>query len=217
MVLKLYGTGGPLSTCTKRVAIVLLEKEVPFEFIAVDLSKGEHKSPAFLENQPFGQVPYIDDEGFILYESRAISRYIAAKYADQGTKLIPTDPKAHALFEQAASIEQNNFDPFVYGAVVENVYKKTFLGKEPDPAVFEDFIKKLDAKLEGYEKILSKQKYLAGDELTLADLFHLPYGVLLVVAGSNIMETKPNVARWWKDLISRPSWVSISAEITSTA
>ncbi|KAG6839674.1 hypothetical protein H0H93_005151, partial [Arthromyces matolae] len=69
-----------------------------------------------------------------------------------------------------------------------------FHGEAPNPATFEALIKKLDAKLDVYDKILGKQKYLAGDELTLADLFHVPYGTMLAVAGSNIMETKPNVA-----------------------
>jgi len=53
MVLKLYGF--PLSS----VATVLHEKKIPFEFVQVDIKKGEHKSPAHLEKQPFGQVPYL--------------------------------------------------------------------------------------------------------------------------------------------------------------
>ncbi|RDB29481.1 hypothetical protein Hypma_014953 [Hypsizygus marmoreus] len=214
MVLKLHGS--PLSTCTKRVATVLIEKKVPFELIEVNLSAGEHKTPEYLKKQPFGQVPYIDDDGFILYESRAIARYIAAKYADQGTKLIPTDLKANALFEQAASVELSNFDPSASKAVFENVFKKK-RGLTPDPAVFKQHIETLSAKLDAYDVILSKQKYLAGDEITLADLFHLPYGALLSVAGTNVLETKPNVKRWFDDIASRPSWLSVKDGIKSTA
>ncbi|KAG6908614.1 hypothetical protein DXG01_004017 [Tephrocybe rancida] len=213
MVLKLYGS--PASTCCQRVAAVLLEKQVPFELITINFAIGEHKSPAFLEKQPFGQVPYIDDDGFILYESRAICRYIATKWAEQGTKLIPTDFKEHALFEQAASSEQSNFDSPASAAVYENIIKR-YYGGVPDPAIFEAHIQKLDGKLDAYEKILSRQKYVAGDEITLADLFHLPYGVKLAEAGSDIMERKPNVARWFKDITSRPSWVSVKAGIKST-
>lgn len=58
MVLKLYGSA--VSTCTRRVAVVLKEKEVPYEFIPVDFTKGENKTPEYLSKQPFGQVPYID-------------------------------------------------------------------------------------------------------------------------------------------------------------
>jgi glutathione S-transferase len=56
-ILKLYGYAK--STCTWRAATVLYEAKVPFEFVAVDVMRGEHKSPAHLEKQPFGQIPYI--------------------------------------------------------------------------------------------------------------------------------------------------------------
>jgi len=57
MVFNLYGVA--FSTCTKRVAIVLHEKNVPFQFHPIDFASGQHKSPEFLKYQPFGQVPYI--------------------------------------------------------------------------------------------------------------------------------------------------------------
>jgi glutathione S-transferase len=57
MVLKLYGLHA--SPFARLVAAVLVEKQVPFEMVKVDLSKGEHKTPEFLSKQPFGQVPYI--------------------------------------------------------------------------------------------------------------------------------------------------------------
>jgi len=104
-----------------------------------------------------------DDDGFIIFESRAIAAYIAAKYADQGTQgLIPTELKARALYDQAASIETSNFDIFASKAVAEKVFKP-YRGGVPDEAVIADLVKSLDGKLDGYEKILSKQKYLAGD------------------------------------------------------
>jgi len=65
MVLRLYGS--PISTCTRRVAMVLHEKQVPFKLHPIDLAKGEHKAPEFLARQPFGQVPYIvSDRAFTL-------------------------------------------------------------------------------------------------------------------------------------------------------
>lgn len=67
-----------------------------------------------------------DDDGFILYESRAIGRYIAAKYAAQGNPgLIPLgDLKQIALFEQAASSEQANFHAAAFGISWEKAFKK---------------------------------------------------------------------------------------------
>ncbi|KAG6845253.1 hypothetical protein H0H87_011988 [Tephrocybe sp. NHM501043] len=208
MVLKLYGSGN--STCTRRVGAFLREKKIPFELVEVNLAQGEHKSPAYLEKQPFGQIPYIDDDGYILYESRAICRYLEEKFPNQGPKLIPTELKAKGLFEQAASVELNNFDPYANKAVFEKVFKP-YLGLTPDQATFDKHIADLGARLDAYEVILSKQKYVAGNEYTLADLFHLPYGWLLAAGGSNILsdESRPNVVRWWKDITSRDAWVAV--------
>ncbi|KAK7461441.1 hypothetical protein VKT23_008619 [Stygiomarasmius scandens] len=122
MVLKLYGS--PTSTCTKRVATILYLKKIPHELIAIDLAKKEHKDAAYMEKQPFGQVPYIDDDGLILFESRAICRYLEEKYPDHGPTFIPKDAKGKAMFEQAASIEMMTFDPCASKAGYEGFIKK---------------------------------------------------------------------------------------------
>ena len=122
MVLKLYGN--PHSTCTNRVRTVLEELSVPYELVVIDFAKGEHKAPEFVAVQPFGQVPYIDDDRFKLYESRAICRYLALKYGGIG-KLIPdpSDIQKTALFEQAASVETSDFDAFASVLAFENIFK----------------------------------------------------------------------------------------------
>lgn len=100
MVLKIHGVKS--STCTRRVLTALYEKGVPYEFVPVNFANGEHKSPKHMALQPFGKVPAMDDDGFILFESRAIAKYIAKKYAGQGATLLPAedDLKAYGLFEQ---------------------------------------------------------------------------------------------------------------------
>ncbi|KAI0696165.1 glutathione S-transferase [Cytidiella melzeri] len=212
MVLKLYG--GAHSPPTLRVAHILKEKNVPFDFVLVNVAEKQHKTPEYLQKQPFGQVPYIDDDGFILYETRAIGRYIALKYRDQGVPLIPdaSDLRTTALFEQAASVEQNNFDPLALSIGLEKLYN-AFIGKECNEELLAEHINKLAAKLDGYEAIMSKQKYLAGEVLTLADLFHVPFGTAITeAAGVKLLiddEKRPNVARWWKDISSRPAWLAV--------
>ncbi|KAF9231971.1 glutathione S-transferase [Melanogaster broomeanus] len=208
MVLKLHGF--PVSTCTRLVALICKEKEIPYELIVVDFTKGEQKSPAFKEQQPFGVVPYIDDDGFILYESRAICRYLIKKYPTQGTLgLIPTDPKAEALFEQASSIEGANFAPSAGPLMFEKVFKK-FRGLQTDEARAAEYLATLNAKLDAYDVILGKQKYLAGETVTLADLQHLPLGTVLCTSGhADVFSSRPNVARWWNELTSRPAWNAV--------
>ncbi|KAF7349052.1 hypothetical protein MVEN_01426900 [Mycena venus] len=212
--LKLHGS--EKASCTRRVATVLRELRIPFELIHVDWAKGEHKSAAFLEKQPFGQIPYIDDDGFVLYESRAICRYLAAKHPQCGLLPTPADPKAHALFEQAASVEMANFDPSASKAGLEIL--KIEWGWAHDQAVIDEQLAILDKKLEAYEAILAKQRYLAGNTLTLADLFHLPYAPMVGSGENDVMTRRPNVARWYNELISRPSWLAyVNGVKTTTA
>ncbi|KAG2142274.1 glutathione S-transferase [Suillus bovinus] len=208
-MVKLYGFPG--STCTRLVALVCKEKNIPYELTQVNLMKGEQKAPSFTAIQPFGQVPYIDDDGFILYESRAIARYIIKKHPNQGTPLIPSDPKAEALFEQAASIETFNFNAFVAPIVAEKVFKPR-RGLQPDEARVSELLATLQSKMDAYEVILSKQKYLAGDSVTLADLSHLPYGTAFYGLGgvfAEVFDSRPNLARWWKDISNRPAWLAV--------
>jgi len=59
MVVKLYGSD--LSSATRRAALVLIEKQVPFEFVKVNLAQGEHKKPEYVgKYHPFGQVPALE-------------------------------------------------------------------------------------------------------------------------------------------------------------
>ncbi|KAI9100185.1 hypothetical protein K1719_024403 [Acacia pycnantha] len=98
MGLKVYGAAN--AACPQRVLACLIEKGVDFELIHVDLNRGEHKSPDFLLRQPFGQVPVVEDGDFRLYESRAIIRYYAAKYADRGPDLLGKTLEERAMVDQ---------------------------------------------------------------------------------------------------------------------
>ncbi|KAF9891739.1 hypothetical protein FE257_003220 [Aspergillus nanangensis] len=215
MALKLHGL--PVSTCTRRVRVALAEKGLDVELVVVDLFKGEQKTPAYLnELQPFGKIPVLEDSetGVKIFESRAIAQYIATKYRGQGTELAPpeTDLKAYALYQQALSIEQSYFDPLVSGIAYEKVFKTRKGHGETDEARVKSLLSQLDLTLEGYERLLSKQKYLAGDNLTIADLSHLPYGTMVEQFGfAELIPKYPHFQKWWEGLKARDSWKNVSA------
>ena len=109
MVVKLYGH--PLATSGQRIQVILEELNVPYELITLNLKEQQHKTPEYLAHQPFGQLPYMDDDGFELFETRAVCRYLAVKYGGIGTLLPPqSDVAKTARFEQAASVELSNFE-----------------------------------------------------------------------------------------------------------
>ncbi|CEL56959.1 Glutathione S-transferase PM239X14 OS=Arabidopsis thaliana PE=2 SV=1 [Rhizoctonia solani AG-1 IB] len=157
--------GVSMTTSTQRVITACNELGIKFKIVAIDLATGEHKSPEYVETkQPFGATPVlVDEDGTQLFESRAIARYLVAKYGkDSGLVPDQSDLKAYGLFEQAASIEYSIFEPNAGPLTYERVFPK-MLGRQTDEKLAEKYTANLNAKLEGYERILSKQKYLAGN------------------------------------------------------
>jgi glutathione S-transferase len=205
MVVKVYGMVN--AACPQRVMTCLLEKDVEFEIVHVDLDSGEHKRPEFLLLQPFGQVPAIEDGNFKLFESRAIIKYYAAKYADRGLNLLGTTLKEKARVDQWLEIEANNFNDLVFNLIFQLVILPR-MGKPGDLALARDCEQKLERVFDIYEERLSESKYLAGESFTLADLSHLPTIRYLVTdAGmSHLVKERKFVNGWWEEISSRPAW-----------
>ncbi|KAM5558313.1 glutathione S-transferase F11-like [Rosa sericea] len=205
MVVKVYG---PVrAACPQRVMVCLLEKGVEFEVVHVDLQAGEQKQPHILARQPFGQVPAIEDGDFKLFESRAIVRYYAAKYADRGPNLLGTTLEEKALVDQWLEVESHNFNDLVYAVVLQLVVLPS-MGETSDLALVRSCEEKLKKVFDVYEERLSKSTYLAGSSFTLADLSHLPAIRCLMdefKMGHLITERK-NVNAWWKEISNRPAW-----------
>jgi glutathione S-transferase len=183
---------------------------VEYELVTVDLMKGEHKSPEHLKLQPFGAIPVLEDGDLRMFESRAIARYIANKWANQGTDLLGKTEKQRALAETWLEVEGQNYNPPVSKIVYELVFKQ-WSKQEADPKVVEAESAKLEKVLDVYEAHLSKNQYLAGDEFTLADLSHLPYTDLLLQtdAGKGFLR-RAHLKAWWERISSRPSWLKIT-------
>ncbi|KAJ7610643.1 glutathione S-transferase [Mycena polygramma] len=211
MVLKLYAVPYP-GGGSALVYLLLAEKQIPFELVPVDLKAKEQKKPEFLAMHPFGQVPVIDDDGFIVYESRAICRYLAEKYADKSPDLFPKGLKERTMVEQGAAVESASFFPALQKFLREG--GKKVRGLPFEQAVMDEALAGFAAVLDVYEVILGKQKYLGGDEYSLADLFHFGYAPRLAENGIDIMTSKerPNVTRWWTELTTRPMWAKLLAE-----
>lgn len=122
--MKVYGL--PMSTATRMVLATLAEKGQEAELVSVDLTKGEHKASPHVERHPFGVIPVLeDDDGFRLYESRAIIRYLDRKLP--GASLTPSDVHAYARMEQFISVEHCYFSPAAMKVIWERLFKK-FLG-----------------------------------------------------------------------------------------
>jgi len=206
--------GFTYSTCTQRVLTVLAEKGVTdFTTYTPDMRKGEHKQSPHIDKQPFGVIPVLEDGDFTLYESRAIGYYLAAKYDDQGTKLIPdkNDLKANALFQQWMSVEVQDWDRYAAPLVLHKLFRKLH-GMDAIPEIVDDALAKFNASLDVFDIILGKQKYMAGDQFSLVDIFYLPNTQKLFEIGEEkLITSRPNVKAWWERVSTRESWKQVYA------
>ncbi|CAL0306099.1 unnamed protein product [Lupinus luteus] len=205
MVVKVLGQ--PSYACPRRVILALLEKEIEHEIVIVDGKVGQDKGPEYLKLQPFGLYPTIQDGDLTLFESRAIIRYYAEKYRNQGTDLLGKTLEERALIEQWVEVESQNLNPPLMQLVIQILVYPAF-GRASDPKVIEESEEKVAKVLDIYEEKLSKTKYLAGDSFTLADLTHLPltYYLLEPLKKPYLVRDRKHVSAWWDDITSRPSW-----------
>lgn len=201
--MKLYGN--PMSTCTRKVLTVFAEKNAKFDFVVLDFMKGEHKGAEHVARQPFGVVPAFDDDGFGLYESRAIIRYLDEVLP--GAKLTPGTAKERAMMEQWISVEHSYFTPNAMKIIRQTLLAQMF-GLPRDEAILKE-------GREGIAKpaaILDKHfaggsDYLVGSQFTLADICYLPYIEYVFAAEQgDVITDHKHLAAWWTRCSERKSW-----------
>ncbi|KAF4948865.1 hypothetical protein FGADI_9355 [Fusarium gaditjirri] len=203
--------------CPQRLQLAILELGLKITDIhQVDIIKREQQKPEFLEINPFGAVPCLQDHShdpvLVLTESRAIARYLADRYAGPGNKLIPDGEVARAKFEEAASIELTSFDAVANPLAFEAYFKQKFMDQEPKEQVVKDLKVKLDRVLRLLDQRLSTQPFMAGEAITLVDLFYVPYMHYLQDGiWPNLLEGYKNLLTWWDQMKGRESYRQIYA------
>ncbi len=196
-MLKIYGN--PISTCTRKVLMTLAETNTPYELSVVDFGKGEHKQEANLARQPFGRIPALADDGFEMFESRAMCRYINEK---AGGKLVPSTLKGRAKMEQWISIEMSEFTGHAMKFIYEYVFKRP-----QGPDVIEAAGKGIDLACTVMEKDLTGTPYLAGGDFSIADICFMPYFEYAMGSpAKEIVAKHPHVMSWWNKVSERATW-----------
>jgi len=207
MALKLFGVAQ--STCTRRVLVTANELNLSdVELVRIDYVAGEHKQTAHLARQPFGQIPAFQDGDLNIFESRAIARYLAHKF-DKEHRLVPTDSKRFAHYEQWLAVEVEEYQPPIGVLVKELVWNPKFFQKPSNDAVVKEHSEKLAKVLDVLDAHFKKtgHKFLLGDSVSLADLTYLPYTELLAQTPQNeLLAARPHYYAWITRLRALPSW-----------
>jgi glutathione S-transferase len=162
---------------------------LPYEWVDVDMAKGDTRTPAFLKLNPAGQVPVVAfDDGQALAQSNAIIRYLARDSA-----LVPADPFLAAKMDEWLFWEQYSHEPYIGVCRFEMVYLGRSQG-DLDP----DRVKRGYVALARMEHQLQRTRFLAGEAFTLADVALLPYTRLAHEGGFHF-DGYESVRRWIGD------------------
>ena len=163
-MLKIYGSD--LSGPANKVRFTANALGLKYEYKFVDLRAGEHQKPEFLKLHPAGKVPVIDDDGFVLFESNAIIKYLAGK---NNSPLYPKEFKQHVIVDQWMDFTSHH----VGAALSKVLYNRIFApmrGVPVDENSLKEGLAFLDRFLPVVDNQLAKNKYIAGNELTIADI-----------------------------------------------
>jgi glutathione S-transferase len=159
---------------------------------------GDSKKPDYLQLNPNGRIPALEDDGVVLFESMAINLYLAKKY---GGKLYPSDSA-----DEARAIQWT-----VWGLTeIEDPMIQIFLNKvmfpedQRDPAVVTSAIEKLQRPLAVLDGHLAKRDYLLGSDFTIADLNLAGVLATGTIAGFDFSGF-PNASRWLTACTGRPA------------
>lgn len=149
-------------------------------------------------------------DGFTLYESRVICKYLARKYSFP--LLLPeSDVEATALFEQAQCVEMLYFAEPAGQIAFEKVAKR-FMGLPADEAVVAKALRMVEAFFDVLDDFLERREYVAGDGFTLVDVFYVPLVQRLFLCGyEEVVESRPAVSAWWERCVSRPAVQMVAA------
>jgi glutathione S-transferase len=196
--------GPSYSVYVRIVKIVLAEKGVDYDQVAFDVFDYNDWPADWPQRQPFGLVPAFEHDGFRLYETRAITRYLDEAFP--GPRLQPDDPRGRARMEQVISVlDGQGYRPMVWGIYVERVSR----GKtgESDEAAIAAALPKAERCLAALAEILGDQTYLAGADFSLADAQAAPIFDYFVQAGEgrDLLRAQPVLAAWWDRLSALPS------------
>ncbi|ENH66782.1 Glutathione S-transferase [Fusarium oxysporum f. sp. cubense race 1] len=143
-------------------------------------------------------------------ESRAIARYIAAAYSNQGNSLMPdiSDVEAVALFEETASMEVCYFSTTAWKYCGDIIVKPILGIPRVDKKTLEDIWNELNGALKVMDGILSSREYLAGANFTLVDIWSMPWvSQLIDLKGADVLFFElPHLRNWWERVSLRPAW-----------
>lgn len=199
MSYKVYGDHRSGNCYKVKLMLHLLGR--PYEWVPVDILRGESRDEAFLKKNPNGKIPVLElEDGSCLWESNAILHFLA-----EGTEFIPDDARLRTQVLQWQFFEQYSHEPYI--AVARFI--KLYLGM-PDDRLDDYAARQLDGyhALDVMEQQLARTPYLVGDRYSVADVALYAYTHVADEGGFNLAGY-PAIRAWLRRVASHPRHVGM--------
>ncbi|PXF30299.1 glutathione S-transferase [Pokkaliibacter plantistimulans] len=188
----------PLSGHSHRAELMLSLLGLPFKRVLVNLAAGEHKQPAFLELNSFGQVPVLDDNGTVIADSNAILVYLAQRYGDESW--LPRSAQAQAAVQRWLSVAAGQV---AYGPCAARLI--TVFGSPFNAA---EVIARAHQILTIMDAELSQRAFLVGEQPTIADVACYTY-IAHAPEGNVSLDSYPHVRHWLQRIEALPGFIAM--------
>jgi len=179
---------------------------IPYRVQVVSIAKMQQRSDEYKTRNPFAKVPAIDDNGFLVFESHAILRYLAGKY-NAPDQYYPKDIQKRTRVDQYLDWHHSNTRKaanFIFSSILGPQ-----MGLKPNPNYIKLAQKECEQALDDIESVwLKDSPYLAGNEVTLADISAVCELKQLMIAKYNF-ETRPKLFAWMKKMESVPGYKEV--------
>jgi len=213
--------GHPMSTNVARVLLCLEEVGAEYELVPVDFLAGKQNDPQHVQRNPFGKIPAFQDGDLVLFESRAIAKYILRKHKTDDLDLLKESSSSSSSIEEEAAmvdvwteVEAQQYYPAISPVVFECIIFPVMRGTTANQEIVDGSLERLKRVLEVYEARLEKSRYLAGDSISFADLNHFPFTFYFMATPyASVFDGYPKVKAWWEGLMARPAVKKVCANM----
>jgi glutathione S-transferase len=199
--------GAAYSVYTRIARLALAEKSLAYRFEEIDIFDASGPPASYLRQHPFGRIPAFEHDGFELYETAAITRYVDEAFPGPG--LQPGGPRGRARVAQLVGV----LDSYGYRSMVWDIYvervRRPLRNEISDEGKIAKAVGLAKLCLDELERFMGESSWLAGagDGPSLADLHAAPMFAYFRVApeGSAILASRPRLSAWWERISQRSS------------
>ena len=200
----------PVSTAARPIRLFIAEHGIPCEEELVDITTGAHHQEPYASMNPTCLVPMLEDDGFRLTESSAILKYLADKY---NSPAYPKDLKKRARVNEVMDwLNTQLYRDFGYGLVYPQLFPHH---KRRSDEAQSGCVEWGQSGARRWLQVLNDHwigpanRYLAGNELTIADYFGAGIVSIGEIIGCDFAEY-PNVRRWLGNMKQLKSWDKVN-------